>query len=420
MFRAAASFLNLTPGSALWRVGAVSAACVALTLSGCGGGSRAKDYYPDRVVSFGDENSLLESYSSTAMDAGSATKTIQGLAYTVNPVVRAVSYCTDMTVDNTCASPVTVSDPSTFVAGGSTVARYYDASNYNSAAGSSVYFITTGTANYAAVTAGAVKKLESRVYSCASSTIWVQVVAHAFDKGFTSKCALDQLGGAETYAAYGAKVADLQAQIAAHRGELGEGVLVTIMVGQHDILEQYERTRLDATQDASARQTLASRGTQLAAIIRDVLSTGAKVVFALTPDLGQSPKAKAEDQALLSAYTKIFNDRAKLDLGTATSQDGRHLALVETDLFTNPTTRSSSYNYDTALCDPAQVVKPDAVSAGITAFNDPYTDVKYCTSASIVSGGSTSTYIWADTIHFAPAGHSMLGLLAAQRAANQF
>jgi hypothetical protein len=49
-----------------------------------------------------------------------------------------------------------------------------------------------------------------------------------------------------------------------------------------------------------------------------------------------------------------------------------------------------------------------------------YSNVKYCNTLNTTLQGSTSTYIWADQIHFAPLGHSLIGALGYSRSSNQF
>lgn len=426
MFRFAATSMPVN----LTRLGVVALACATLTLSGCGGGSRAKDYQPDSVVSFGDENSLLESYASTTLDpAGSASKTIQGLVYTVNAVATgSVNYCSDTTANTLCSNPITTTVSN--YAPGTLHGYYFDSVNNHTTVDNVVTFIDVGTGDYAAGTGQTLKRTVDRIYSCASSVLWNQVIAHSFNKGFGSVCALD-VDGASTYATYGAKVADLQAQISANRGRLGEGVLVTIMIGQNDILEVYNRVQHASPTPIGGddpMQIMAARGATVAAIVKDVLSTGAKVVLALTPDLGQSPLAgkTGESQTLLSQYTREFNRNVKTALGSDTAQDGRHLALVDTDLFTNPITRSSAYNYNTAVCLSSGLIRPDgsavqSTDADVVAgANLVSKQVKYCNASTLVTNGSTSTYIWADDVHYAPAGHGLAGSLGASRAFNQF
>lgn len=433
MFRFAASSTPSTLTQTVIRLGAVAVACSALTwsLSGCGGGSRAKEYTPDSVVSFGDENSAMaEPFSSTALDpSGSTAKTVEGLIYTVNPVVflsdlgaYSYTYCTDTTPNTRCST--TVTDVTSFNATASNP-YYFDSVNTGDVS-NVLTMVSTGTGTQGGTSGVSLKRTSDIVYRCESSYLWNQAVAHNFGKGFRSKCSRDGTG-AETYAALGAKVSNLQTQVSDSmaRGELRDGVLVTIMIGQNDIKEIYDRVQGTVTpplSDSEAQQLLASRGATAANIVKSVLSTGAKVVLALTPDLGQSPLAAAtgENASLLTQYTRKFNDALKFGMGSTAAQDGRHFALVETDLFTNPITRSNAYVHGTAVCNMAGTfTRPDGttVDSGDADYSDR---VQYCTSKTLVTDGSITTYIWADNLRYAPAGHGLIGSTASTRVANQF
>lgn len=441
MFRfAAASSKPSTLAQTVIRLGAVAAACSALTwsLSGCGGGSRAKEYVPDSVVSFGDENSAMEdSVSSTSLDpAGSSGKRVQGLLYTVNAVVDAsllgvYTFCTDSATNQWCNGATTPATPisfnatsDTFTTGGAPHAYYFDTINTTSTNGFSniVTVVDVGTGTVSSVAKNPLKRTYNVTYACSASRLWNQVVAHSFSKGFASACALD-LDGAKTYAAPGAMVAELQTQVSTHRSELHDGVLVTIMIGQNDILDVYNGVVGNSALDASAASTLDARGRAAAAIVQSVLNTGAKVVLALTPDLGESPMAAALDatgKARLKAYTVAFNNGLKFGMGSTAAQDGRHFALVESDLYTNPITRSASYVHGTAVCNMSATFKRPDGSDVLNGDADYAARVKYCNGNTLVTNGSVATYMWADDIHFAPAGHAQIGSLAASRVYNQF
>lgn len=414
MFRFAASSMPVT----LRRWGLVAMACSAVALSGCGGGDRAKAYAPDRVVTFGDENSAIESYSSVALNAsGGTAKTVYGLTYSVNSVgFGDAAFCTDQTANTLCADADKRTDVTSFtkVSGN---AYLLDAVNTGDTQ-NVVTLIDLGTGDYASLTGGPLKRTINKLFLCYNNTIWVQVVAHNFGKGYEAQCPLDR-GGAENYAAYGAKVQQINDQIAANRGRLGKGVLVTLMAGQNDILEVYAAVQAATLTEASAIAELKLRAAAMARGVRDIISTGAKVALALTPDLGESPKASAggENAALLKRLTQAFNDALYItELGNTS---GRSLAGVNPEPYTNTLTRSASYVYSTAVCDPAKAIRPDGSTiAGGDA--DASAKVKYCNGSTLVSGGDTSTYMWADDVHFAPLGHSLIGAAAATRITNQF
>lgn len=408
MFRFAASSMPAT----LNRFGLVVMACSALALSGCGGGSRAKDYVPDRVVTFGDENSAISSLDADGYTSSGLTDTathhvnLKGLTYTVNSYTQDVAItCTNANfVSNKCAH---VDTTPAFATAATTVWNVVDTSGFPNL----VTKIEHDTVN-------GVYRTTNSGYFCSTNTIWAQVVAHGFGKGYSAQCPLDR-DGAENYAAYGAKVADISAQVAAHRGSLGAGVLVTLMAGQNDILEVYAAVHAGSMTEDSANAALQSRASTMASTVRDIISTGAKVALALTPDLGESPKAYTggEDRALLTRLTKVFND--KLYITELGNTSGRSLAGVNPEPYTNTGTRSASYVYQTPVCNLASVVRPDGATV-ISTDPDYNVRVKYCNNSTLVTNGSTSTYIWADDVHFAPVGHALIGSAMATRVANQF
>jgi lysophospholipase L1-like esterase len=414
MFRFAASFQpqNLRP--TLRQAGLVALACSAsLMLYGCGGGNRAKDYAPDRVVSFGDENSAIEPFTSANLRDGSTNQsTLKGLTYTANvATIDSSLVCADTTNGNTGGSPAACAAALANVAFPSpaaTIKGYQLSTNV-------VTVIETGTDTVSNTTV--LQRSAAHGYFCNSTTIWIQAVAHNFGKGYQSACPVDY-AGAQTYATAGAKVADVAAQVAAHRGELGSGVLVTLMAGQNDITEVFEAVKAGTMTEASAQTELANRAAALAGTVQDVISTGAKVVLALTPDLSESPYGYASgNQALLATLTHLFNDT--LYISKLGNVSGRNLAGVNPVSYTNTGTRSTSYVYSPALCDLSLVTRPDG-STPISTDADYGSRVKYCNNYTYVSGGSVSTYMWADDKHFAPLGHGLIGTAAATRVANQF
>lgn len=397
MFRPAVSSMPVI----LRRAGLVSLACSTLLLSACGGGSRASQYHPDRIVSFGDENSAISSYTGNlqnAVGAAPGSATLRGLTYTANSTVTiGPATCADDGTATFCSSGV--NDPS-FVT--STTEYVIPDLGYPN----TVITLEHGGAS--------TKRTTSTSYLCNVPTIWVQTVARAFGKGYHDACPIDAYGNAVSYAEAGATVSQVAAQVAAHRGELGSGVLVTMMAGQNDILAQYQLVK-GGKALASAQADLRALAGTLAGAVNDILSTGAKVVLALTPDLGESPLAytSGEDPTTLAALTKAFNDELYINrLGTVS---GRNLAGYNTVNVTSVSSRSSSYTYRAALCDPAKAVRPDGTV--------PATDLeraRFCNSSTYVSGGNLSTFIWADSVRFAPVGHSLIGATAAHRAADQF
>lgn len=400
MFPVAAPRLPVNRRRLGWVALACSAAGLTLGLSACGGGSRNSYFTPNRIVSFGDENSAIEADTSASLkDSSGNPTTLPGLTYTVHTVeVVGPATCTSDGTPKICGT-----DSGTF---GSLVStNYYVLSP-------SIQAVTKLELDNSATP---LQRTTTTFYNCATPSIWVQVVARAYGRGFQSQCPSDAYGNAVSYAAYGAKSDDVVAQIAAHRGELGGGVLATIMAGQNDVLEQYALVQATPSYEAAAIAELQARADRMAAAVKDAIGTGAKVMLALTPSLNESPKAfsGSDDAALLSRLTVAYNDRLYVrGLGNVS---GRDLVGVNPDTFTNTSTRSTSYVYRTPLCNTAAVTLPDGTSP-VPAGKE----VKYCNTNTLVSSGSTSTYMWADNTHFAPLGHGLIGSLGFNRARQQF
>lgn len=422
MFRFAAHPQSTTPR--LRQIGLVALACSVLIVSGCGGGTRKKEYMPERIVSFGDENSAMTKYESTTLDVnGTALKTINGLVYTVNNVPAVITaYCgPDLSTTTLCTSNVfnmpdvagyTPTTPTTSLGAG------YVLDDVNEP--NIVTFIQTGAGTVGGAATPQMKRTVEAGYSCASNSIWTQVIAHSFGKGYKRACPLEGNGNAETYAVYGAKVAGLTAQVtaASQQGELRDGTLVTIMAGQNDILELYNVVKADSTKKDDAIVDLKARAQAMASTIVGIINTGANVVLALTPDLGQSPLGVTSgDAAMLTRLTEAFNNALYLRTWPG---GGGNLALVNT--------LQTIYGlvgvvHGVALCDPAKTMRPDGtLVSAVSQGADGLSPLKYCTNSTsnFVTNGSLSTYMWADDTHFSTLGHVQIGNAGRSRAANLY
>lgn len=409
MFPVAASRLPVNRRRLGWVALACSAAGLAMGLSACGGGSRNSFFAPNSVVSFGDENSAFDTYAGSLKKADGTSGSgamIKGLTYTVQDAsVGASVVCPDTTTGQP-STPAAACTSATSNGGAMTSATLTGRGGY--------YGFSFFTSTMLEVESGASanQRTTTTTYNCGTPRIWVHVLARAYGRGFSSQCVVDPYGGAVSYAAFGAKTDDVIAQIASHRGELNSSTLVTIMVGQNDILEQFNAVRASTTSEAAAIAELQARADRMANAVKDAIGTGAKVVLALTPSLNDSPRGVATDAALLSRLVVAYNDRLYVrGLGNVS---GRDLVGVNPDSFTNSTTRSTSYVHSTALCNTTGLTKPDGTTTtGLDA------DVRFCNTAGALNG-STSTYIWADATHYAPLGHSLIGSLAYNRARQQF
>ncbi len=389
----------------LRRVGWITMACASLFLSACGGGDRASEYEPASIVSFGDESSAFVSGSGDFA-------AIKGLTYSVNVLSNltdTVTYCTDVTPDTLCATGTTQTGVTNFVAS-TTTSAYFTSVNQGDIF-NTVTKIELGTGNYAS-TSGDLKRTTNQFYNCAASTIWTQYLARSFGKGYEDACQLDQ-PGAVTYATVNAKVADLAAQIAEAKsdGRLKAGVLVTLWLGQNDLIEIFDNDALSLSQKEAEAQ---ARAATLIGGVKDILATGAKVVLVNAPNLAYSPYAldvKSESCAGVSdrpcnpdmdKLVVAFNKQLITSLGSEYALNGRQLGYVDAAQLTNAYARSTSYQ-NKRLCEGSGALDPLA-----------------CHTQNLVEDGNTSAYLWADDQRLAWTLHRVIGETAFNRATEQF
>jgi len=208
-----------------------------------------------------------------------------------------------------------------------------------------------------------------------------------------------------TRAAFGAKAADIDAQITAQIGvaPLTSKDLFTIMIGMHDILELYQQYPTRSEEGIS--DELRQRGHHVADQINRLIEANARVIVSTVPDLGTTPFALAERAriadtdraALLSRLTAVYNARVRVDI----VQDGRFVGLVLADDLSQLMVRAPS-NY--SLSNVTQ-------AACTTALPD-------CTTQTLVAGATSTSHLWADELHLGPVAHSQLSTLAQTRARN--
>ena len=146
------------------------------------------------------------------------------------------------------------------------------------------------------------------------------------------------------------------------------------------------------------------RGAQLAGVVNRLVGLGVKVIVSDLPDVGLTPYAIAQKSldptgidraALISQLTTAFNEQ----LGVKIVLDGRFVGLVQAQLrfkaiATSPATFGLS-NITDAIC---TVALPN------------------CTTNTLISGATTSGYLWADDTRLSTGGQTQLSSLAIARA----
>lgn len=469
MFR----FVPFVMPASLRRLGLVVLACSAVALAGCGGGSRAKDYAPNSIVVFGDENSALTSASTT-----NGSSDIKGLVYSVNPLLAvnvlqvpytvatdyaSVYYCPGTVASVLCTnstkyptSNTAVFDVSTFPTTNPAAATYPIGVGYanptgvtdpnnpsTSAPPNLVSFNYVGTATVNGAPGTSVVKNQYYQYPCTSGSNAALIIAHAFGFGFRNNadgngCPNDLTNG-QNYAAVNNKVADVQAMVASKLSTLGSGVLVVVWVGQNDVLEIFNgSTWPTLTQKINEA---ARRADVLASVLQSILNTGANLLVINVPEIGASPYALGSTATLGGGcvvsgsscngdldqvvdafnHTLIYGGRSRnlpyAGMSTYTN-NGRQWGLVDAWQISQSYSANTSSYVNSAICDPNLVFKPDG-SKPVTT--DPTKSwVQYCTSSSLLSGSSTNTYLWADSLHLSGIGHGAIGTTAYNLAAKDF
>lgn len=249
-----------------------------------------------------------------------------------------------------------------------------------------------------------------KTINCAGNLLWVQRLAANFGLIFPD-CNPDGVADPRSriYATAGALVADLTEQVDLHLATdtFSEKDLVTLFVGQNDVLEQYgQYPAVSKTQLLSGAY---AAGLALAGQVGRIADAGGKVVVSTVPDLSYSPFALKENESsgdstrsvLLHDLVAEFNEGLRVGIS---KQSGSQVAIMLTDELVQamarfPTSYGGMINVTDAACD-------EALAA----------TVELCTTDTLISGADAARYLWADDTHLGPTGHQYLGSLAATRA----
>ncbi len=242
------------------------------------------------------------------------------------------------------------------------------------------------------------------VVDCSLQPLWIQSVAAIYGFGFP-ECNpnTSDTPRAKTFAALGAVVADVTAQVEAQvaAGGFRDGDIATVLVGINDILALYRQYPARAESELIAEA--GSRGRQLAEVVNRLVGLGVKVLISDLPDVGTTPYALNEKAqfgdidraALMSRLTTAFNEQ----LGVNVVLDGRFVGLVQAQLR-------------------FQAIQRSPVSFGLANVTQGVCLVTLlnCTDATLIAGVLPQQALWADDTRLAPGGQTQLAGLAVDRA----
>ncbi len=251
--------------------------------------------------------------------------------------------------------------------------------------------------------------------ACRLSPIWIQSVALLYGLVFPqcNPAPTNVVSPANRIrATLGARAADLGAQIDAQAAEspLGAGDLVTVLIGQNDIIAEYQQ--YPAQSETQLIANVEAEGAEVGRQVNRITDTGAKVLLATVVDLGGSPfgiserlaHADTDRAALLTRMTARFNAALR---GTIVN-DGRKIGLLLLDELVSAIVKfpglDGIINVTDAACDLSK-----------SSLTPP--SILDCTDQTLVAGGSAA-YLWADDRHLGAAVQNLLAGLAIARAQN--
>lgn len=395
----------------------VALAAATVLLAACGGGDQVKRFQPTStgtgaaMLSFGDENSALVE---VPVGGSGAVTSIKGFKYGVNSVGLTPVPVPASLGSRTPASsqpawtlfPTVTPEPGTLAVSALNNGAFVVQQNFV------LNTVFTGGQPDAGV-----ELVYSYAYNCGDYPLWIQSLARSYGLGYQPQCPADAAGGAVTYAAAGATVADTAAQVASHRGEIGSNTLVTIMAGQHDILAAYKQVRDNGKDLGVAKNEMTAKGKELAAVINEIYDRGAHVLFVRLHNLGFSPLARADGttgQDRMRELTLAFNTGLLINV----RNDGIRVGLVNFYDRSFELDRYPSYagvtDISSSVCS-ATVYKPDGSAVAAAPAGVPGGDpLLYCNTLTV--DRAAESYFWSDSFNLAPRGQAYLAQWAYRRA----
>jgi outer membrane lipase/esterase len=281
----------------------------------------------------------------------------------------------------------------------------------------SVMVDTLGNGNGNKYSVNGVVSATDPTIACHTDPIWIQTVANSYPNVVFPQCNPGPSQSADPSsrirAFNGAMAVDLSAQIDLQLAESGfqNGDLVFVLVGQNDVIAQYSQYPVLSQGEIS--DNLRAAGEMVGDQVNRLASLGAKVIVSTVPDIGYSPFALAEKashidtdrQQLLIGLVSAFNTGLRLTI----NNDGHSIGLVtmdqQVDNIVQFVGQNGFTNVTSGVCDLNQ-----------SKLTPP--SILDCTELTLVPGGVSLAYLWADDRHLSYGGQLQLGNLALTRAHN--
>ena len=252
--------------------------------------------------------------------------------------------------------------------------------------------------------------------SCSLNPLWIQSVAKLYNLVFTQCNTATPPVASPTSrirATLGAKAADLPGQIDAQQAEspIGAGDISTVLVGENDVLSLY--LQYPAVSEATLTAAAETAGATVGAQVNRLADAGSKVLISTIVDAGVTPFAVNEKAAhadidraaLLTRLSARFN----ASLRATMVNDGRRIGLVLLDELVSAVAKLNGLNVFT---------NSTLGACNLTKSTQSPPSILDCTDRTLITGASSTAYLWADDRHLSAGGQASLGNLAATRAHN--
>lgn len=260
------------------------------------------------------------------------------------------------------------------------------------------------------------------VLDCASNPLWVQTLAGNFGLVFP-QCnpAAVVSPASRIYAANGARVADLAAQIDQQisNGGFTETDLVTVLAGANDIVDQFNQ--YPGVGESQLAANAEQAGIALAAQVNRLAALGAKVLISTIPDMGITPFAGDRsagstnaNPGVLTRLSVRFNDALLANI----LNDGRKIGLIQLDEYVQAVDRARAAGSTAAFVNTTLPACLTSAPLPTCTTQTLGTDAAAIPAPAAVSNANALTWLWADALHLSAGGQSSLGSLAVTRARN--
>jgi len=274
---------------------------------------------------------------------------------------------------------------------------------------SSLIVDTRNNGNGSKYTVNATVSDTDQTLVCGVNAVWSQSVAASYGL-FFPQCnpAAVAAPTSRIRAAFGARAADLGAQIDAQQAEspLGAGDMTTVLIGEHDVLAEYRKYPAVGSDQLVAN--VEAQGAEVGRQVNRITDTGAKVLLSTIMDVGYSPFATGERDADKITLLSLLSQRFNASMRATIINDGRRIGLILLDELTVSVVKFPGFqgftNPFVGVCDLTK-----------SALTPP--SILDCTPQTFITGG-TAGYFWADDLHLSASAQNSLGTAAIARTQN--